>query len=141
VLFESLSKSRWCPFETNNRQQNKIPLQWSIEQIPYCRMETSAITDQKKVQNTTVKKIMLPVFGIHKGQYQNIITREAQQALVLTVMQCCVKSWGQQLQADNEHYCQRCFIVAWQCTSTYCHPNRWNPQATALWGVGSTPSV
>jgi len=101
-----------------------IPLLRPTRHMPKSGNETSALTDQKKVQNTThTEKNMLPVYGIDKGQYHNTIMRRGQQSIVLITVRCCVRSWRQQLEADVQHYCQRCFIAAWQCPSTYCHPN------------------
>jgi hypothetical protein len=109
-----------------------IPLPWPTQHMPKSGKEMSAVTDQKKFQNTTHSEKMFPVFGTVKGQYQNIIIKRAQQSTALITVRCCVKSWWQQLQADAQHYCQRHFTAAWQCPSTYCHPNCSNPQATAL---------
>lgn len=37
-----------------------------------------------------------------------------------------------------QHYCQRRIIVAWQCPSTYCHPNCSNLKQLYSWCVGTS---
>jgi len=107
-----------------------IPLLWPTCICP--GVERKCLQSLIKQKFKTQWKNMLPVYGIDKGQYQNIIMRRAQQSIVLITVRYCVKSWWQQLEADVQQYCQKRFLVAWKCPSIYCHPNCSNPQATVL---------